>query len=76
MKRILYIIDDLRRAGAQRHLFELIKSLNREKYEPFVIAINKGGPIADDIVSLGVGVDILGLDNIFKLKTINVLFYI
>jgi glycosyltransferase involved in cell wall biosynthesis len=66
--RILYLIDKLHRAGAQVHLGQLIKGLDREAFEPRVCCLLKGGPVAESLQQSGVPVEVLGLTNIYGPK--------
>jgi len=50
MIKILYIIDTLRRGGKERQFVELIKGLDRSKYEIHTIALEKRMDGYDDVV--------------------------
>jgi glycosyltransferase involved in cell wall biosynthesis len=63
--RVLYLIDKLHRAGAQVHLGELLKGLDRQKFEPRVCCLIRGGPVADSLLEAGIPVDVLDLTSIY-----------
>jgi len=75
MKKILYIIDDLRNAGAQRHLVEVLKQLDKNKYQPAVCTVMSDaakrqsagliGNLKAEIESLGISVKSLHLKRIY-----------
>ncbi|XHR85600.1 MAG: glycosyltransferase family 4 protein [Gloeotrichia echinulata GP01] len=41
MFRILYIVSDLRFCGPNKEVFDIIKNLNRDKFEPVVLTISQ-----------------------------------
>jgi glycosyltransferase involved in cell wall biosynthesis len=57
---VTYLIDKLHRAGAQSHLGLLVPSLDREGFEPEVVCLLAGGPVAEELRA-GVPVVVLGL---------------
>jgi glycosyltransferase involved in cell wall biosynthesis len=63
--RILYVIDKLHRAGAQIHLLQLLRGLDARAFEPWVCCLLAGGPVAEEVRALGVGVEVLGLRTIY-----------
>ena len=75
MKKILYVIDDLRNAGAQRHLVEVLKRLDKSKYQPSVctvmgnlslsLPLPQGGGLKPEIEDLGIPVRSLNLKRIY-----------
>lgn len=42
MKKICFIIGQLRRGGAEQQLYKLVKSLDKNKFEPIVICLREG----------------------------------
>ncbi|HVQ28080.1 MAG TPA: glycosyltransferase [Vicinamibacteria bacterium] len=62
---VLYVIDKLHRAGAQIHLLQLVRGLDRSSFAPRVCCLLKGGPVADEMRALGVEVEVLGLRTIY-----------
>lgn len=72
--KILYFIPQLTVGGTERHLCDLIKHLNKEKYEPTVWSPGPWGPIGDELTQSGIKVvrfmfpdNILALDRLIKL---------
>jgi glycosyltransferase involved in cell wall biosynthesis len=63
--RVSYLIDRLHRAGAQVHLGQLASSLDREAFEPEVVCLLAGGPVADRLRKDGVPVEVLGLGRLY-----------
>lgn len=59
--RVLYLIVDLPLGGAEIHLLNLIRNLDRDRYSPTVLCIGKNGPIGEEIAREGVPVTELGL---------------
>lgn len=62
--RILYVIDKMVRAGAQKHLRQVISGLNTAGYSPFLCCLLFKGPLADELEEEGYPVETLQLDNI------------
>lgn len=60
---IMQIIATLEVGGAEGQLCELVKGLNKEKYEISVCCLTRGGPLQEKIEELGVPVYILGKRN-------------
>lgn len=56
MIKICYIIGQLSRAGAERQLFELVKAINRHRFEPIVISLSRGGSWAENMRGLHIQV--------------------
>ncbi len=56
MIKICYIIGQLGKGGAERQLYELVKGINREKYEPIVISLSQGGHWGREIQKLNIQV--------------------
>lgn len=47
-KKIIYIIGQLGRGGAERQFFELLNGINKKKYKPIVVSLSQGSTITDD----------------------------
>jgi glycosyltransferase involved in cell wall biosynthesis len=62
---VSYVIDKLHRAGAQVHLGQLASAIDREAFEPEVVCLLAGGPVADGLRSDGVPVEVLGLGRLY-----------
>ena len=60
MIRISYIIPTLDQSGAERQLTMLASALPKDEYEVQVIALNRGGPYADQLLASGIKVEVLG----------------
>lgn len=54
--KILYFITGLKTGGAEMVLYNLIKGLNKDKFEPIVVSIIPIGEIGEKIQSLGIKV--------------------
>lgn len=63
--RILHIISGLSLGGAEVSLVKLLKHLNGGRYEHSVISLTNLGPMAEEIASLGIPVEALGLSRRF-----------
>ncbi|MBI4430606.1 MAG: glycosyltransferase [Candidatus Omnitrophica bacterium] len=61
--RLLYVIDKLTRAGSQKHLLQLVRSLPRQKFDIQIIALECGGPLEEELRSLNVPYRIIGISN-------------
>jgi glycosyltransferase involved in cell wall biosynthesis len=59
--KIVYLIDGLGMGGAERLMVPILKNLNRELIEPHVCVfqIRDGNPIADELRSNGISVELL-----------------
>ncbi len=68
--RVTYLIDKLHRAGAQSHLGTLVPSLDREGFEPEVVCLLGGGPVAEELRACGVPVEVLGLGRLYAPRAI------
>jgi len=54
--KICYIIGQLGIGGAERQLYELVKSINRERFDPVVISLSQGGYWGNQIEKLKIQV--------------------
>lgn len=52
--KIVYIIGQLGKGGAEVQLYELVKGLNKERFDPMVVSLSEGGYWADKIRKSGV----------------------
>jgi glycosyltransferase involved in cell wall biosynthesis len=71
--RVAYVIDKLHVAGAQVHLQHLVSRLDRQAFEPRVFCLIRGGPVAERIRALGIGVDVLGMGSIYGPRALRAL---
>ncbi len=58
--RIAFVIPTLDQSGAERQLTLLAKGLPRDEFSVHVIALNRGGPFAEELRAAGISVEILG----------------
>jgi glycosyltransferase involved in cell wall biosynthesis len=72
--RIVYVIDKLHRAGAQVHLHQLLRGLDRQQFEASVCCLLRGGAVAEDIRGLGLNVDVLDLGLLYGHTALRRLF--
>ncbi len=63
--RVAYLIDRLQRAGAQTHLGRLVSRLDSRGFEPEVLCLLAGGPVAEEMKARGVPVEVLGLGRLY-----------
>ncbi len=68
--KIVYLIHDLGRGGAEKQLVELVSSLPFSLYEIHVITILKGGDYEGELKKIGVPVYNLDLKNVMSLPRI------
>lgn len=52
--RILFVTNDLEIGGVQRLLIDLIKNMDREKYDPIVVLVCGAGPLIKELKELSV----------------------
>jgi glycosyltransferase involved in cell wall biosynthesis len=57
---ILYLIATLDVGGAERQLVELVKRLDRNKFNPIVCCLTRGGPLEDELKETKIKYFILG----------------
>ena len=58
--RIAFVIPTLDQSGAERQLTLLAKGLPRDEFAVHVIALNRGGPFAEELRAAGISVEVLG----------------
>ena len=68
MIKVCYIIGQLAKGGAEKQLFELVKGIDREKFDPAVISLSSGGFWAEEIRNAGVPVFELERKKNFEFK--------
>ena len=71
MKRIAILIDVLEdiKGGAERQVYELIKGLDKEKFEMFLFVLHQNS-IPQEILDLKINTRALGIKRIYDLKGI------
>ncbi len=60
MIKIAFVIPTLDQSGAERQLTLLATGLPRDEFQVKVIALNRGGPFADELRAAGIEVEVLG----------------
>ncbi len=65
--RIAYITDTGKIGGAEKVLFFLLKNINRDIFEPFVI-LGSEGPLVEKIRSLGIGYTIIEMPEMKRIE--------
>lgn len=71
LHKIVYLINGLGPGGAEMMLYRLLERLDRERYEPVVVALLKiEGPVEEKIRALGISVYILDVRSKFDLGAI------
>lgn len=60
MFRVAFVIPTLDQSGAERQLTMLASALPKDEYEVQVIALNRGGLYADQLLASGIKVEVLG----------------
>jgi len=66
--KILYVIDKMVRAGAQRHLLRVVRGLDRDHFNPAVCCLLYPGPLGAELQREGVEVFSLDLENIMGIR--------
>ena len=61
--RILYVIDKLVLAGAQRHLVQVLQSINPERYQIHLLCLVDGGAFEQTLKEHKIDYDIIGVKN-------------
>ena len=52
--RIIYVIGQLSKGGAERQLYETVKGIDKERFEPIVVSLSQDDYWADKIRKLGI----------------------
>jgi len=74
--RILYLIDKLQAAGTQTNLLEIIRRLDRNQFEPHVIALVEGGTLTREFESAGTSPVILSVKRAYGISGIKALAFL
>jgi glycosyltransferase involved in cell wall biosynthesis len=61
--RLAYFIDHLKVGGAQRHLVEVLRRLDRQRFVPQVWTLRGEGELISEVENLGVSTQSFGLGN-------------
>ncbi len=67
-ENLLFVIDKMARAGAQRHLLQVVSGLDRRQFRPTVCCLLERGPLAGELEERGVAVETLELKNIMGVR--------
>jgi len=62
--RIAYVIDKMVRAGAQRHLAQVIRGIGDRGHQPILCCLLYAGPLGEELEKAGVPVSVLGLKGV------------
>ena len=54
---ILYVMYDLRSGGAERQLVELLKNLDRKRFEPHIACLSRGGHFLHEVEKTGLRIE-------------------
>jgi glycosyltransferase involved in cell wall biosynthesis len=65
--RVAYLIGSASIGGTERHLLELLRGLDRSRFEPLVVCINPGGALREPLGALDVPVLDLGIEQSYSL---------
>ncbi len=65
MIKILYLIDKLVPAGTQTNLLQIVRSLDKTKFDPKVIALVEGGSLIEDFQSAGIDPIVLKVKRVY-----------
>jgi glycosyltransferase involved in cell wall biosynthesis len=58
--KIVYVIGSLRRGGAERHLVELMKAIDRTRFEPKIYCLGQKDILSGEVEALGITVKEFG----------------
>jgi glycosyltransferase involved in cell wall biosynthesis len=61
---VLYVIDKMVRAGAQRHLCQAVRGLSRPEFAPSLCCLLETGALGEELKSAGLAVETLGFRNV------------
>src|SRR3989338_10001953 len=73
---ILYLIDKLMPAGTQVNLLEIIKRLDRNRFDPRIIALIEGGELEDEFETAGVSPIVLRVGKVYGPSGLKALSYL
>jgi len=72
--KILYVIDKLDIGGTQRHILELLKKIDRKRFEPCLCCLLYGGELIEEVKALDIPVLVLNIKRIYDFSGIVGLF--
>jgi len=68
---ILYLIDFMNFfSGTEKHLYDLVRFINKEKFKPFIITLEGTELFQENVEKLGIPMQILGLKKIYGFKAV------
>ncbi len=76
MIKILYLIDKLAPAGTQINILEVVKHLDRTRFEPKVIALLAGGELVGEFKAASVEPTILNVKKAYGISGIKAFFFL
>ncbi len=68
--RVAQVVEDLNIGGLERIIATIATGLNKDMYSQRVICLKEGGPIADELISSGVEVQVLGMSGSRDIRTV------
>jgi len=74
--KILFLIDKLMPAGTQTNLLEIVKRLDRSRFDPRVIALVEGDEFVEEFDAIGVEPIILNMKKIFGFSGLKTLSFL
>lgn len=69
--KVMYVIGTMEVGGAERHLVEVLKRLDRNKFEPFLCCLSRGGSLMAEVEKAGVPYAIAGFDGLTRYSFIS-----
>ena len=73
---ILFLIDKLVPAGTQTNLLQIVKRLDRAKFNPHVIALMEGGDLLEEFQAAGVNPIILKVKKVYNFRGLKALSFL
>ena len=73
-QNILYLVDALTTGGAQTALYNVVDNLDRDLYQPYVLALFKDGRVGDVLRERGIFAECLGVVRPFTLRSFDKLY--
>ncbi|OGW08552.1 MAG: hypothetical protein A2W75_11185 [Nitrospinae bacterium RIFCSPLOWO2_12_39_15] len=70
MINVAHIVEDLKIGGLERVIENIVTGLDKEKYQPSVLCLTRGGEIADEIKSKGIDVEIMNIKDYHSIANI------
>ncbi|OGX15230.1 MAG: hypothetical protein A2166_00375 [Omnitrophica WOR_2 bacterium RBG_13_41_10] len=63
--KVLYIIDKMNIGGTQKHLLEVLRLIDRNKYEPHLCCLVKVGDLSQELEKLGIKPKVYNIKRIY-----------